>query len=183
MIRTLALVAAAIVFPAAAHAQPSFASGGPASEPELNVRIKGFRDRILLDTVGRWQPVPGTPRQNFRATLQVLDSLKIPVVWADSISGLIQHAGFVARSQLGGKSVSHSFRCGMGIAGDYADTWRVHVAYAIWLKPDGSNSQMKVSMVAGASDVEGVSKPAVQCGSTGWLEQSIAKIVGVKAIQ
>ena len=171
----------ALVLPVIAHAQPR--STGPVEETDVHVRIRGFRDRILLDTVGRWQMVPGTGVQAFRATLQVLDSLKIPVAYADSIRGVIHHNGFVARSRLAGKSVSSSIRCGMGLAGDYADTWRVTLAYAVFFKPEGDQTNMRVALVAGANDVEGVSKPAIQCGSTGGLEQTITKAVGLKAIQ
>jgi hypothetical protein len=182
MNRRLIFVLAALAFPLAAGAQ-QLRSVGPAAEPDMNVRMKGFRDRILLDTVGRWVSVPGRAVPVFRATLQVLDSLKIPVAYADSVTGVIHHNGFVARSRLGGKPVSSSLRCGVGLAGDYADSWRVAIAYAVFIKADGDHSSMMVSLVAGANDVEGVSKPAVQCGSTGGLELTIAKAVGLKTIQ
>lgn len=175
------LVLAALAFPLAGGAQQR--GTGPGAKPDLYVRVKGFRDRILLDTVGRWVSVPGRAATVFRLTLRVLDSLNIPVAYADSVSGVIHHNGFIARSRLGGKPMSSSLRCGAGLAGDYADLWRVSIAYAVFIQPDDSHSRMMVSLAAGASDVEGASKPAVQCGSTGRLEMTIAKTVGLKAIQ
>ena len=175
------VVLASLAFPLAADAQ--LRSGGPANEPDMNIRMRGFRERVLLDTMAVWQPVPGSPIQAFRNALVVLDSLKIPVAHADSIRGVIHHYGFVARSQLAKKPISQSFRCGMGLSGDYADTWRVSIAYAVFVKPDGENSQLGVAFITGANDVEGVSKPAVQCGTTGRLEQTIAKAVGLRSIQ
>ncbi|HET9454702.1 MAG TPA: hypothetical protein VFO66_10500 [Gemmatimonadaceae bacterium] len=175
------VILATLAFPLGAEAQ--LKSTGPAYEPDMNIRMRGFRERVLLDTMAVWQPLPGSPIQTFRHALQVLDSLKIPVSYADSIRGVIHHYGFVARSQLAKKPISQSFRCGMGLSGDYADTWRVSIAYAIFVKPDGGNSKIGVAFITGANDVEGVSKPAVQCGSTGRLEQTIAKAVGLRSIQ
>ena len=182
MFRQFVFVLAALsILPLAADAQ--LGSVGPSQEPDMNVRMKGFRDRILLDTVAVWHPVPGSAVQAFRNTLRVLDSLKVPVAHADSIRGVIHHNGFITRGKLAGKSLSHSFRCGMGLTGDYADTWRVSIAYAIFVKADGDHSKLGLAFVAGANDIEGVSKPAVQCGTTGILENSIAKAVGLRAIQ
>jgi hypothetical protein len=178
---TLAITLASFALPLALQAQPS--SRGPAQDPDMNIRMRGFRDRILLDTMIVWQPVPGSAVQTFRNTLRVLDSLKIPVAYADSIRGVIHHSGFVVRSRLAAKAISSSFRCGMGLSGDYADTWRVSIAYAVFVKPDSDNSRLGVALVAGANDVEGVSKPAVQCGTTGNLEQTIQKAVALKALQ
>ena len=178
MHRRIRVLLAALALPVALHAQT-----GPVKDPDMNIRMRGFRDRILLDTLTVWQPIPGPSVQTFRNTMSVLDSLRIPVLYADSIRGVIHHSGFVARSRLAGKAVSSSLRCGMGISGDYADTWRVSVAYAVFVKPEGDHSRLGVGLVAGAIDVEGVSMPAVQCGSTGVLEQTIHKAVGLKAIQ
>ena len=175
------VVFALLGLPFAAGAQ--LKSGGPANEPDMNIRMRGFRERVLLDTMAVWQPVPGSPIQAFRNALFVLDSLKIPVAVADSIRGVIHHSGFVARSQLARKPISQSFRCGVGLTGDYADTWRVSVAYAVFVKPEGEHSKIGVAFITGANDVEGVSKPAVQCGTTGALEQTIAKAVGLRSIQ
>jgi hypothetical protein len=175
------IVLATLAFPLVADAQ--LKSVGPANEPDMNIRMRGFRERVLLDTMAVWHPVPGSPIQAFRNALFVLDSLKIPVAVADSIRGVIHHSGFVARSQLARKPISQSFRCGVGLTGDYADTWRVSVAYAVFVKPEGEHSKIGVAFITGANDVEGVSKPAVQCGTTGTLEQTIAKAVGIRSLQ
>ena len=181
MNRKLAVALVALVIPVFAQAQPR--STGPAAESELSIRMKGFRDRVLLDTMAVWQSIPGPVAQTFRNTLRVLDSLKIPIASADSVRGVIHHHGFVARARLAGKAISSSMRCGMGLSGDYADSWRVSIAYAVFVKPDSQNSRLGIALLAGANDVEGVSKPAVQCGTTGKLEATIQKAVGLKAIQ
>lgn len=180
MNRTLVVALAALI-PLAAQAQPR--STGPSTEPEMNIRMKGFRQRVKLDTLAVWQPIPGPAVQTFRNTLRVLDSLDVPVAYADSIRGVIHHHGFVTRARLAGKNISSSFRCGLGLAGDYADSWRVSIAYAIFVKAEGEDSRLGVALLAGANDIEGVSKPAVQCGTTGGLEATIHKAVGIKAIQ
>jgi hypothetical protein len=181
MLRTLTVLLMMIAA-GSASLPAQLRSGGPATEPDVNVRMRGFRDRVLLDTVAVWQTVPGPAVAAFRNALRVLDSLKIPVEFADSVRGVIHHSGFVARSRLAGRNVSASFRCGMGLSGDYADTWRVSIAYAIYVKPDDAHAKLGVAFIAAANDVEGVSKPAVQCGTTGGLEQSITRAVGIRAL-
>lgn len=181
MKRTIAFALLALAIPVASDAQVR--SNGPAQDAEVNVRMRGFRERILLDTVAVWNRVPGPGPQTFRNALRVLDSLGVPIAYADSIRGVIHHGGFVARGRLAGKSVSNSLRCGMGLAGDYADSWRVSIAYAVFVRPDGEHSSLGVALIAAANDVEGVSKPAVQCASTGLLEGTLHKTVGLRAIQ
>jgi hypothetical protein len=147
----------------------------------LPVRLRGFRDAVRLDTVIIWSAVHGPGAQTYRNVIAVLDSLKIPVEVADSTKGRLHHAGFIVRSRLAGLPVSRSFRCGSGPSGEYADYWRVNVAYAIWVQDDGHQSRVGVAAVAGASDIEGASKPGVPCATTGGLPILLARLLDDRA--
>lgn len=180
MIHTLGLiVAVALAAPTMSLAQ----GRSPVGESDLNISMRGFSHRVLLDTVAVWKVLPGSPIETFRSVRRILDSLSLPITHADSAHGVIYNRGFVARSRLAGKQVSSSLRCGVGLAGDYADFWRVSVAYAVFVRAEGDASRLGIALVAGANDVEGVSKPPVQCATTGVLEQRIATLVTLAAIQ
>lgn len=153
--------------------------GGAGTHPEIetHVALRGFQRRILLDTMVVWQDVPATPRRAWAAALRILDSLKVPVARRDSVRGVISHPGFVARSRLADRKVSHALRCGVGLTGEYADYWRVTVAYAVYVQPAGEHSRVGVALVAGAQDVEGVSKPTLLCSTTGMFEQRFGQLL------
>lgn len=180
MVRTISLVVA-LLAPVAADAQrqPS-----PRHElPPLTARLKGYRDPVRLDTGVVWSYVRGSTGQTIRHALRLLDSLKVPVALVDTVNGVIHHNGFFARNRMAGIPLSRSFRCGQGRAGDYADLWRLATAYAIYVKPDGEHSTIGIALAAGASDVEGASKPAVQCAVTGGFVKHFVKLLELKALE
>lgn len=150
--------------------------------PELTVRLKGYRDPVRLDTGVVWSYIAGSTSQTLRNALLILDSLKVPVALVDTINGVLHHNGFIVRNRFAGIPVSRSLRCGQGLAGDFADLWRVATAYAIYVKPDGANTHVGIALAAGASDVEGASKPAVQCAHTGGFVKHFMQLLELKAL-
>ena len=160
----------------------SLSAQSAALDPQF-VRIKGFRDRVRLDTTVIWRPVSGPAATTMRNLVALLDSLKVPREVTDTVKGRVLHEGFVVRSRLAGLPISRSFRCGNGPTGEYADVWRVNVAYVVYVVPDGTNSSVGLGSVAGASDIEGASKPAVQCATTGGLLTQLTRILEQKAQQ
>lgn len=102
----------------------------------------------------------------------------LPMEQADSSRRLIVNRRFIARGKLAGKVMSHWFRCGQGLTGDYANTWRLSMAYAVYT--DSSTAQtarLGVALFASASNPEGSSSGPLLCASTGNLESEIAKLV------
>jgi hypothetical protein len=158
------------------------AQGSYALDPHF-VRIKGFRDPVRLDTTVVWHPVSGPAAATMRNLVAVLDSLKIPREVTDTVKGRVHHAGFIVRSRLAGLPISRSFRCGNGPTGEYADVWRVNIAYTLYVVPDGSNSSVGLGSIAGASDIEGASKPSVQCATTGGLLTQLTRILEQKSVR
>lgn len=183
MIRKVIVASAFLALAPPATSMAQLRSASPFQESDLNVSLRGFSQRVLLDTLAVWKVIPGSPASTFRSVRRILDSLKVPITDADSTQGVIYNRGFVARSKLAGKQVSSSLRCGVGLAGDYADYWRVSIAYAVFVKASGDGSRLGIALAAGANNVEGLSKPAVQCATTGTLEHRIATLVALAAIQ
>lgn len=172
-----AVAAMTLLSPAPAKAQVP-PSTQTVAAIDMDVRLRGFRQRVLLDTVALWQVVNDTPAHTYGSVRQLLDSLKVPYTNVDSVHGRIWNKGFVTRLRFAGKQISASLRCGSGPAGDYADNWRISVAYAVYIEPSANNgTRLGIALIAGANDIEGASKPAVQCSTTGAFEQQITQLV------
>ena len=180
MFRRITLLAA-LLLPVAASAQQLMPQPRHAVPP-LTVRLKGYRDPVRLDTGIVWSYVEGSSAKTLRNALLLLDSLKVPVSLIDTTNFVLHHSGFYTRNRFAGIPVSQSLRCGQGLAGDYADLWRIATAYAIYVRPDGANSHVGIALAAGASDVEGASKPALQCGRTGGFVRHFMGLLELKAL-
>lgn len=176
MIRRTCLLVAATLWLVAPHALG-------AQTRRINVTLRGFEHFFVLDTFAIWTTVPGTPAETYAAALQVLDSLKMPIVTADSSHGLLLNKLFVARRRMAGRPMSWALHCGSDLTGANADTWRISMAYALFIDPSTANtSRLGVAIAAGANNVEGAYKPPVMCGSTGALEADIAKRVTLSVL-
>lgn len=141
--------------------------------------LRGFRDQVLLDTLAIWQDVPGSTGQVFARVKQILNALKVPYTQRDSAQGMIWNEGFVTRGgQLAGGPNSTALRCGFGPTGDYADNWRVTVAYAVYIKPsDSGGSRLGIAVMGQAKDNAGASTPGVFCASKGRLESEVVRLL------
>jgi hypothetical protein len=144
----------------------------------INVALMGFPQTVQLDSLAMWTNVQAPPAAVYWATRVALDSIPFPSTMADSAHGLVMHKGFITRRTLAGKSMSYWLRCGLGLTGENADSWRISLAYAVFIDslPD-RQSRLGVSVAAGANDVAGVSKGTVACATTGQLEQHITRRV------
>lgn len=140
--------------------------------------LHAFRSQVLLDTLAIWQDVPGSPARVYTRVKQILEALKVPYTQTDSTHGMIWNEGFVTRGGLAGSPKSRSLRCGFGPTGDHADSWRVSVAYAVYIKPShGGGSRLGIAVMGQAKDNAGSSTPGVFCASQGRLESEIVRLV------
>jgi hypothetical protein len=176
MMRRLCVLAAtlALIAPHSLGAQPR----------RVNVLILAFRDPIMLDTLAIRNDVPGSPGEVFSAARRVLDSLKLPVTFADSAHGLLFTQRFVTRSRVAGQRMSWALHCGTRMFGDNADEWRVTMAYAVFIDPSAAGTaRLGITVVAGATTIQGASADPVMCGTTGALEADITKRVSLSVLK
>jgi hypothetical protein len=155
-----------------------------AQERSITVRLKAYPEPIKLDTLVRWHDVLAPPSATYAALRAAVDTLKIPLVMADSVHMLLYNPGFDARARLAGKFMHWWWHCGSGMTGDYADTYRMTIAYAIMVEPtpDGY-SRVGLAFVSGAENTEGVSTEPIPCGTTGALEQQILKLTRIRSLR
>jgi hypothetical protein len=150
--------------------------GNACAQRRLNVMLKGYDYTVMLDTLVAWSDVLATPGETWSAVKRSLDSLSIPVTTVDSAHGVLFSPGFVARRKLANHAMSWSLRCGQGMTGDNADSWKLTIAYAVFVDPsEDGRSKVGIAMIGGAENVEGAYKQPAPCNSTGLLEQEIVK--------
>jgi hypothetical protein len=149
----------------------------------VDVMVRGYSYTIRLDTMALWNDVIATPAEAFVAIKRVVDSLKIPFALADSAHGFVFNPGFRTRTKFAGHPMVWMWRCGSGILGDYAETARMTIAYAIFIdQASDRNARVKLAFVAGAENVEGASRAPMVCATTGALEQEILKLAQLKVL-
>ena len=133
---------------------------------------------VLLDTMVVWTTNNASAARTFAAAVRTIQYLELPFERADSARRLIVNRRLVTR-KIAGKSMAHWFRCGQGMTGEYANTWRVTMAYAVFSDSSSAETaRLGVALFAAAWNPEGSSSPQMLCASTGNLEAEIARLVG-----
>lgn len=168
MIRFLALLS---LFPSLAAAQ------GVLVQPRNPIEIfdRNMRGNVRLDTLVRWENVSATLPIAYDAAVRVVKHhVKLPVEQVDTVAKVVYNKRLIVSSRLAGQPMSRWLRCGTGLKGDHADTWRITLAYAVFVDSAAADaSRIGVALFATARNTEGVSTSAVACASTGALEREI----------
>ncbi|MGH7636760.1 MAG: hypothetical protein ACREOK_03830 [Gemmatimonadaceae bacterium] len=159
------------------------ATGALEAQPrDIDVRLRGHQHPVQLDSIAIWNVIPAPQARTFTAVRHVLAELGVPFTSADSVSGVFYKSPFTTSRQILGKRMSWAMSCGHGLTGPNADSYRIHMAYAIFLEPtDGQQTRVGVALASGANTTEGTSTRPVPCASTGALEQEIAMRVRARA--
>jgi len=140
----------------------------------VRVKLPAWPDLVLLDSMRQETWIDGKPEAVYAATLKVFGELGIPVGNTDSKVGIIGSEKFDRTHTLSGAPMSRSFSCGDAAYGPVADSYRISIAIAVWVKP-GANlgTAFATAVVASGSDITGVQRNPRECGSTGRIEQKI----------
>ena len=171
-IRHVAAIALVVLGPPATQLAAQQGSG------RVVVRLLGYSHLVTLDSLVSWNDVAANATETFAMAKQTIGVLKLPVTGIDSTRWLVANTGFKARTSLAGHTMSWAFRCGSAMTGDYADTARLSIAYALFVEPTTEgHSRLGVAFIAGAETVDGASRTPWDCISTGRLEQEIVRLV------
>jgi hypothetical protein len=172
MIRAVAILA---LLPSLAAAQ------NDVIQPRNPIEVfqRGRHGGVMLDTIARWQDVSAPRARAFDAVVRVIKHhVKLEIENIDTIAKVVYNKRIVAINKLAGQSMSRWLRCGMGLTGEHANTWRITLAYAVFVDSVSTDaSRVGVALFATARDTDGVSTSAVACGSTGNLELEIVRKV------
>jgi hypothetical protein len=177
MIRTI-LVAGLFALILARSSEAQNATG-----VETFVRIRGIQHPIKLDTVVIWNEVLATPAAAYSSARRILDSLKLRIQVADSVRGVLHSDFHVPSRTPAGRQRSWTVRCGSGLTGDHADTWRLALAYVVYIQPskDGM-TRVGTAFFGRADPIQGVSTGSMPCPSTGKMEELLFKAIQLRVL-
>lgn len=150
-----------------------------AQSPPIRLRLPGFFTPMSVDSVATAPvAVPASREVTYKAATAVLTELKIPVTTQDPALRVLGNGSARVIRKLGRERLSSYLNCGSGITGSHADSWRITMALFVWVEAvSPTESRIRVGLLAGAQDVEGVSKDPVACGSTGVFETQLAEMI------
>lgn len=150
-----------------------------AQSPPIRLRLPGYFTPMSVDSVAAAPVVVAASREiTYKAANAVLTELKIPVTTQDAAMRVLGSGSARMIRKLGRERLSTYLNCGQGMSGSHADGWRVTMAIFVWLEPaTATETRIRIGMLAGAQDVEGVSKDPVACGSTGVFETHLAEMI------
>lgn len=135
----------------------------------------GFTTQLALDTMTTPVELDAPFGKVYTATVAAFDEMKIPIETRDSVRGMVGNLAIKKSNSFAGAQLSRWMNCGQGMTGPNADNFRVYLAIAALLDRVASTNRtmIRVAMVAGAQDMQGNSKDAVACGSSGALEAKV----------
>ncbi len=129
---------------------------------------------IRMDTVGTWVLVPGSPAEVFRKTRHVYETLKLKAPLVDSVGGILGNPGFKHTGALAGARMSSWIRCGEGLTGPNADTWRITMALLSSVERVAEDTtRLRTVIVSTASNLAEGGRTPMPCTSSGQLEAQI----------
>lgn len=162
----------------------SAASELSAQRKPIRVRIPGNLQWMWIDSVATDPAsVSASPTLTYTAAAAVLRELKVPLDVDEPNTGTVGSGGFSMVRTLGRERLSKYLSCGTGNSGPYADVRRVTMALFVWVDSAGpAAARVKVGVLAGVQDLEGVSKNALLCGSTGVLESFLIDEIRKRAV-
>jgi hypothetical protein len=171
MTRMLRLLAIVALLPSLAAAQQDVTH----KRDPIEVFARGLHGGVKLDTLAIWHEVAAPLSVTYDAVVRVIKHhVRLPVEHADTIAKVVYNTRLIA-SRIAGQPMSRYLECGGGLTGRYADSWRITLAYAVFVNTTSAGaSRVGVALFATARNPEGVSTSAVACGSTGALEREIA---------
>lgn len=145
-----------------------------AAQQGTQLKIAGATMWVRIDTVGTWVLVPGTTSQVYRATGEAYQELKIKTDLRDSLTGQLGSTGFLRTGSFAGNRMSAWIRCGEGITGPNADSWRISMAILSGVeRVTKDTTRLRTVVVASARNMAGGASPPMLCVSSGLLEDKI----------
>jgi len=129
---------------------------------------------VSMDTVQSWVLVPGNVAAVYQKAQEVYGALKIKVTLLDSLAGQVGNTGFNQSGSLAGRRMSSWLRCGEGITGPNADSWRVTLAVLSSVeRVTKDTTRLRSIVVATARNLAQGSATPMMCATTGQLEEHI----------
>ena len=140
----------------------------------VQLKLAGPTIWVKMDTVSSSVLVPGSAMDVFRKAGEAYKAMKIPTNLVDSLAGQFGNSGFTQTGSLAGRRMSSWIRCGEGITGPNADSWRVSIAILSAVeRVTKDTTRLRTLVVASARNMAGGSSAPMLCTTSGQLEEAI----------
>ena len=151
----------------------------PAPSPERVAVETRYGDIIRTTASGPMRAVVDLPPAIVWPTLvAAYADVGIEAKTVDATNGRVGNIKFIMTRKMVGGAVSRYLNCGSTVTGPLADQGRVTASMTTDITPDGKGgTSMVTSIQASARRVDGTSADALDCGSTGELEELLRKAV------
>jgi hypothetical protein len=147
---------------------------GTVSAQGVRVKMAAWPEPVLLDSMRAETWIDGKPDAVYAAALKTFADLGIPTGNTDNKAGIIGSEKFERVHSLMGAPMSRSFSCGESATGPNADSFRLTIAIAVWIKPgEKAGTAFSTAVVASGADISGTYRNPRECGSLGRVEQKI----------
>lgn len=156
-------------------------SGPPPPDRESRILTTGSGADVYIAGDVRAQTVifAATPDRVWSELLAVYEEMEIPLTTVDRRAGRMGNGQFMALRRLAGRPMTSYVNCGSNITGAIAATNRIQMSVTSELAPVGGDStRVQTWITAVAHSIEGASRNAMACNSTGALERQVADRLG-----
>jgi hypothetical protein len=137
---------------------------------------------ITIDRDPSSHQVAASLNSAWNSIAPVYEALGIPLEYADLRTHRTGNTRFVVSRQLAGQPMSKMLRCGEGITGALADSYRIQMSIWTELKSiDAENTAVFTRIEAKGSSVSGTGS-TVNCITTGMLESAIVKLLKQRVV-
>jgi hypothetical protein len=148
-----------------------------AQQSRARIGLPGYKDLFSIEDVSMPFELRAPAGKSFAAVKAAFADLKVPVTVDDSAGLIVGNMRLTARFTFGDYRLSKLFDCGMSSLGQNADRFRLTFVFLALLdSTDATHTKLRVGLIAGGVPVDGPSRDAVTCGSTGMMEAKLVEL-------
>jgi len=133
--------------------------------------------RLRRDDYVARNRVSAPPADVVEALPAAFASVGLPEPEIDARNRIAIVQSHVVSRRLGSARMSSLLDCGRGLAGPYADSYRIHLTVSTQVMPEGENESSVLTRVEAIGQNTGGTSGNTRCSSTGQLESRIAAAI------
>ena len=149
-----------------------------AQQSRAMLGLAGWKDRFPIENVTIPFTLGASQAKSFAALKSAYEDLNLTIDVSDAASGILGVQLIRSQNTFAGFRMSRAFDCGAGTTGaQNADSYRLSIVFLTLVDAqDASHTKMRIGVVASGTAPGGSASSAVQCSSTGALEQKLVDL-------
>jgi hypothetical protein len=152
----------------------------PAQQSRAMIGLAGWRDKFPIEDVTLPFTLDAPKDKSFAAVKSAYEDLNLKIDVNDPANGTVGIQRIGAQNTFVGYRLSRLFDCGSnGTGASNSDSYRLNIVFLTLIDPqDASHTKLRIGVVANAIPTGGSTAQAIQCNSTGLLEQKLVDLAG-----